>query len=75
MDLSQSRYAWGWELPSVPIEDNKYINWKFDKVLEPVYDFSNNFGKFGSQGPVINYNYNDWNWGNWNWLNDVQAPK
>jgi len=72
--LSSSRFAWGWERPSAKsfgLDHHNYINWKFDKVLAPVYDFSKTMGHFSQGGPAINYNYNDWNWGNWSWLNDV----
>lgn len=53
---------------------HNYINWKFDKVLEPVYDYSNN--TFANPVPTyLRYNNLNWNWGNWNWLNDVEAGK
>ena len=71
--MSKSKYAWGWERPEQKRPDfdqHAWINWKWDKVYPPMYDFGKEFGPYTKQAP-INYNYNDWWWGNWRWLNDV----
>lgn len=48
VDLSHSRIYWGWNKPerSSSLNDHNYINWKFDKVLKPVYDFSYSMGPY-----------------------------
>lgn len=77
IDLSDSRINWGWNKPTYKKHipwGHGYINWKFDNVLNPVYDFSYVIGPYSPQAR-INYNYDNWNWGNWRWLNDVQGQK
>ena len=77
LNLTKPRYAWGWERPVLEnnVDRSAWINWKWDKVHEPVYDFTKDLNGIWSSPAPINYNYNDWNWGNWRWLNEVQNQK